>query len=64
MDTKKLSLVTDFYELTMSNGYFARNMQNTIAYFDVFFRKIPDNRRVCYLCRIRTGYWLYKKFKI
>ena len=56
MDTKKLSLVTDFYELTMSNGYFARNMQNTIAYFDVFFRKIPDNRRVCYLCRIRTGY--------
>lgn len=43
MDNRKLSLVTDFYELTMSNGYFSQNMQNTIAYFDVFFRQIPDN---------------------
>lgn len=43
MESKKLSLVTDFYELTMSNTYFANNMQNTIAYFDVFFRHIPDN---------------------
>ena len=38
-----LSFVTDFYEFTMSNGYFCKNMQSTIAYFDVFFRKIPDN---------------------
>lgn len=43
MNTNKLSLVTDFYELTMSNGYFENNMQDTIAYFDVFFRQIPDN---------------------
>lgn len=43
MDNRKLSLVTDFYELTMSNAYFANNMQNTIAYFDVFFRQIPDD---------------------
>jgi len=43
MDNRKLSLVTDFYELTMSNGYFSNNMQNNIAYFDVFFRQIPDN---------------------
>lgn len=43
MNDKKLSLVTDFYELTMSNGYFENNMQNTITYFDVFFRQIPDN---------------------
>ena len=42
MDSRKLELVTDFYEFTMSNGYFAKNMQNTIAYFDVFFREIPD----------------------
>ena len=39
----KLELVADFYEFTMSNGYFLRNMNNKIAYFDVFFRKIPDN---------------------
>lgn len=43
MNVNKLSLVTDFYELTMSNGYFEKNMKDTIAYFDVFFRKIPDN---------------------
>ncbi len=39
----KLELVADFYEFTMSNGYFVKNMSNQIAYFDVFFRKIPDN---------------------
>ena len=43
MNDRKLSLVTDFYELTMSNGYFENNMQDTIAYFDVFFRQVPDN---------------------
>ncbi len=42
MDNRKLELVTDFYELTMSNAYFAKNMSNIYAYFDVFFREIPD----------------------
>ncbi|MBQ9931840.1 MAG: nicotinate phosphoribosyltransferase [Firmicutes bacterium] len=36
------TMLTDFYELTMSNGYFAKNMQDQIAYFDMFFRKVPD----------------------
>ena len=38
-----LSLLADFYEFTMSNGFFAKGMSNEKAYFDVFFRKIPDN---------------------
>lgn len=42
MDKRNLELVADFYEFTMSNGYFLKNM-NDIAYFDVFFRKVPDN---------------------
>lgn len=42
MDNRKLELVTDFYEFTMSNGYFAKSMNNVNAYFDVFFREIPD----------------------
>ena len=42
MDNRKLQLVTDFYEFTMSNGYFAKGISNRIAYFDVFFREIPD----------------------
>ena len=41
MNNEKLELITDFYEFTMSNGYFVKNM-NEIAYFDVFFRNVPD----------------------
>lgn len=43
MENQKLELVADFYEYTMSNGYLLKNMENTIAYFDVFFRKVPDD---------------------
>lgn len=37
-----LSLLCDFYEISMGRGYFAAGMQNRIAYFDVFFRQNPD----------------------
>ena len=40
---KDLALLSDFYEFTMSNGFFVKNMSNKKAYFDVFFRKVPDN---------------------
>lgn len=36
------TMLTDFYELTMANGYFESNMKDDIAYFDMFFRTIPD----------------------
>ena len=37
-----LTMLTDFYELTMANGYFQNGFTETIAYFDLFFRRIPD----------------------
>lgn len=37
-----LALLCDFYEFTMSNGYFKSAYADTICYFDVFFRKVPD----------------------
>ncbi len=37
-----MTLMTDFYELTMANGYFETGMSDDIAYFDMFFRNIPD----------------------
>ena len=40
--TDNYTMLVDFYELTMGNGYFASNMRNRIAYFDVFFRNVPD----------------------
>ncbi len=43
MDKRNLSLLTDFYELTMANGYFQNGLKDEIAYFDMFFRKVPDN---------------------
>lgn len=42
IDNRKLELVADFYEFTMANGYLLKNM-NDVAYFDVFFRRIPDD---------------------
>ncbi len=41
MNQEKLELIADFYEFTMSNGYFVKN-KNGIAYFDIFFRNVPD----------------------
>ena len=37
-----LTMLCDFYELTMGNGYFVSNMQDRMTYFDVFFRDVPD----------------------
>ncbi len=36
------TMLCDFYELTMGNGYLKSGMAETIAYFDLYFRKIPD----------------------
>lgn len=37
-----LSMLTDFYELTMSQSYSDRRMQDTVAYFDLYFRHVPE----------------------
>lgn len=41
-DKKNLTMLADFYEFTMANGYFENDMKDQIAYFDMFFRAIPD----------------------
>lgn len=37
-----MSMLCDFYELTMGNGYLQAGIQDRITYFDVFFRDVPD----------------------
>ena len=37
-----LTMLCDFYELTMANGYFLKGFQDKITYFDIFFRRVPD----------------------
>ena len=36
------TMLCDFYELTMGNGYFQTGMADRICYFDIFFRSVPD----------------------
>ncbi len=39
---ENLTMLTDFYELTMANGFLRTGHADKIAYFDMFFRRIPD----------------------
>lgn len=39
---RNLSMLMDLYELTMSNGIFTSDMRDTVTYFDMFFRRVPD----------------------
>lgn len=43
MDNRNLTMLVDFYELTMANGFFENGRGEETAYFDMFFRKVPDN---------------------
>jgi len=37
------TLLCDFYQLTMANGYFLTDINEKITYFDMFFRRVPDD---------------------
>lgn len=41
--SRNLTMLVDYYELTMANGYFQSGMKDKIAYFDVFYRENPEN---------------------
>ena len=41
-DARNLTLLMDFYELTMAAGYFEEGYTDKVGVFDMFFRKIPD----------------------
>lgn len=41
--SRNLTMLCDYYELTMANGYFLTDMKDRIVYFDVFYRDNPDN---------------------
>jgi len=44
---RNLTMLMDFYELTMANGYLTSGIGDRIAVFDMFFRKIPENGGFC-----------------
>lgn len=43
MNNRNLTMLVDFYEITMANGFFENGRGLEIAYFDMFFRRVPDN---------------------
>ena len=43
MEKRRLELVTDLYEFTMSNALLLHGVGDQIAYFDLFFRSVPDS---------------------
>lgn len=54
MSELNYTLMCDFYELTMANGYFESQMGDQIAYFDVFFRNVPDGGGFAIFCGLDT----------
>ena len=51
-DERNLTMLVDFYELTMGNGYFDKGLKDKIAYFDMFFRRIPDEGGYCIMAGV------------
>jgi nicotinate phosphoribosyltransferase len=51
-DERNLTMLVDFYELTMGNGYLDKGLKDQIAYFDMFFRKIPDDGGYCIMAGV------------
>lgn len=49
---RNLTMLVDFYELTMGNGYFNKDIQDTIAYFDMYFRRVPDGGGYCIMAGV------------
>lgn len=44
------TMLCDFYELTMGNGYFLNGIASRISYFDIFFRRVPDSGGFAIMC--------------
>ena len=57
---QNLALLTDFYQLSMMQGYFFAK-KDEVAVFDVYFSQAPERRRLCDILRSKRGRGLYRK---
>ena len=48
------TMLFDFYEMTMANGYFNSKYKDTIVYFDVFYRSVPDKGGYAICCGLES----------
>lgn len=58
-----LTMLTDFYEITMANGYLENGKADTVAYFDMYFRKIPDGGGYAIMAGVRQLVDYFKNLK-
>ena len=61
MNDRNLTLLTDFYELTMGNGYLENGLADTVCCFDLYFRKVPDNGGCAVMCGLEQAINYIKK---
>ncbi len=50
MNNVNYTMLCDFYELTMGNGYFEKGYKDKNCYFDVFYRRVPDGGGFAIAC--------------
>ena len=58
-----LTMLTDFYEFTMMNGFFAEGYKDKIAYFDMFFRRVTEDGGFAILAGVAKNIEYIKAFK-
>ena len=56
-----LTMLCDFYELTMGNGYLENGLADTVCCFDLYFRKVPDNGGFAVMCGLEQAINYIKK---
>ncbi|QAT40311.1 nicotinate phosphoribosyltransferase [Clostridium sp. JN-9] len=50
---RNLTMLVDFYEVTMGNGYLESGVGDIITYFDMFFRRVPDDGGYCIMAGVQ-----------
>ena len=60
---ENLTMLTDFYELTMANGFLCTDNGERTVYFDMFFRTVPDKGGVAVLAGIQQVIEYIKNLK-
>ena len=54
MSQENYSMLFDFYEMTMANGYFHTDYKDKICYFDLFYRSNPDKGGYAICCGLES----------
>ena len=54
-DPRNLSILTDFYELTMANGVFQSPLRDIVCVYDVFYRSVPDKGGFAIFCGLEQA---------